>query len=40
MVEVPFFSLSLEILASFLKQVNYEKNTKGLKYIFYTKKPY
>ena len=31
MVEVPFFSLSLEMLASFLKQVNYEKNIKGLK---------
>lgn len=37
MVEVPFFSLSLEMLVSFLKQVNYEKNIKGLKWIFYTK---
>ena len=40
MVEVPFFSLSLEISTSFLKQVNYAKNMKGLKWIFYTKKPY
>ena len=31
MGELPFFSLSLEILASFLKQVNYEKNIKRLK---------